>query len=90
MLYEYHLNQKGIVADPDDDPDLDEDAAITALLNYVLFLVQVNLGRSFTLGEARRLMKQWCIDGMALPDTLAHMAIKPTVLDEHAAIAALW
>jgi len=37
----------------------------------------VNLGQSFTVGEARRLIMQWCIDGVPLTGRAQHMAIKP-------------
>lgn len=39
----------------------------------------VTLGVNFTLGEARRLIMQWCIDGIASPDRVAHMKIKPPI-----------
>ena len=35
------------------------------------------MGQNFTVGEARRLIMQWCIDGIALTNREDHMKIKP-------------
>ena len=39
----------------------------------------VSMGQNFTVGEARRLIMQWCIDGIALTNREDHMKIKPRV-----------